>query len=364
MLTAEHFLRSGKVRDLWELPDGRLVLIASDRISAFDVVLPTEIPDKGRVLTGLSRFWFAETAGIVRNHLLDTDPAIIQDAVEVALEERPTGAPAAPDVSGAFDEWRGRVMICQQTEVVPIEAVVRGYLAGSGWREYQQTGSVCGVVLPPGLRESDRLPDPIFTPATKAEQGEHDQNIDFDAMVEHIGRHWMFSQDIAGPIAESIRERAIALYRYATAIAARGGILLADTKFEFGIGMGPDLDRDPVGPDAERIERPARAPLGRRPEDLNGRLLRDQLILVDEALTPDSSRFWDAATYEPGRPQASFDKQYVRDWLERQPWDKTEPGPALPEEVVAGTRARYVEAFERITGASFDRYLADDVIAS
>jgi len=364
MLTAEHFLRSGKVRDLWELPDGRLVLIASDRISAFDVVLPTVIPDKGRVLTGLSRFWFAETAGIVRNHLLDTDPAIIQDAIEVALEERPAGAPAAPDVSGTFDEWRGRVMICQQTEVVPIEAVVRGYLAGSGWKEYRETGSVCGIPLPPGLSESDRLPDPIFTPATKAEQGEHDQNIDFDAMVEHIGRHWMFSQDIAGPIAESIRERAFALYRYATAIAARGGILLADTKFEFGIGMGPDLDRDPVGPDAERIARPARVPLGRRPEDLNGRLLRDQLILVDEALTPDSSRFWDAATYEPGGPQASFDKQYVRDWLERQPWDKTDPGPALPEEVVAGTRARYVEAFERITGASFDRYLADDVIAS
>jgi phosphoribosylaminoimidazole-succinocarboxamide synthase len=364
MLTAEHFLRSGKVRDLYELPDGRLLLVATDRISAFDVVLPTEIPDKGRVLTGLSRFWFAETAGIVRNHLLDTDPAIIKDALDIALAERRPDDTAGPYIIGPFDEWRGRVMICQQTEVVPVEAVVRGHLAGSGWKEYQETGSVCGVPLPPGLRESDRLPEPIFTPATKAEQGEHDQNIDFDTMVEHIGRHWMFSGDIAGPIAESIRERAIALYRYATAIAARGGILLADTKFEFGIAMGPDLDAEPVGPAEERIVRSERRPLGRRPENLNSRLLRDQLILVDEALTPDSSRFWDAATYEPGRPQASFDKQYVRDWLEQQPWDKTDPGPALPEEVVAGTRARYVEAFERITGASFDRYLADDVIAS
>jgi phosphoribosylaminoimidazole-succinocarboxamide synthase len=363
MLTADRFLRSGKVRDLYELPDGRLVLVASDRISAFDVVLPTEIPDKGRVLTGLSRFWFPETAGIVPNHLLDTDPAIIQDAFEVGLAERPAGAPTGPAIIGSFDEWRGRVMICQQTEVVPVEAVVRGYLAGSGWKEYRERGTICGIPLPAGLRESDPLPEPIFTPATKAEQGEHDENIDFDAMVEHIGRSWMFSPDIAGPIAEIIRERAIALYRYATAIAARAGLLLADTKFEFGIGLGPDLDRDPVGPMAERIERSTRQPLGRHPENLNGRLLRDQLLLVDEALTPDSSRFWDAASYEPGRPQASFDKQFVRDWLEEQPWDKTAPGPALPDDVVAGTRTRYVEAFERITGASFDRYLAEDVIA-
>jgi phosphoribosylaminoimidazole-succinocarboxamide synthase len=363
MLTADRFLRSGKVRDLYELPDGRLVLVASDRISAFDVVLPTEIPDKGRVLTGLSRFWFAETAGIVPNHLLDTDPAIIQDAFEIALAERPADAPAGPGIIGSFSEWRGRLMICQLTEVVPVEAVVRGYLAGSGWKEYRERGTVCGIPLPAGLRESDQLPEPIFTPATKAEQGEHDENIDFDAMVEHIGRHWMFSPDIAGPIAESIRERSIALYRYAAAIAARAGIRLADTKFEFGIRLGPDLDGEPVGPDAERINRTIRRPLGRRPEDLNGRLLKDQLILVDEALTPDSSRFWDAAMYEPGRPQASFDKQFVRDWLEAQPWDKTAPGPELPPDVVAGTRARYVEAFERITGASFGRYLRDDVIA-
>ena len=363
MLTADRFVRSGKVRDLYALPDGRLVLVASDRISAFDVVLPSEIPDKGRVLTGLSRFWFAETAGIVPNHLLDTDPAIIRDAYEVALAERPIDAPAGPAIVGSFEEWRGRVMVCQQAEVVPVEAVVRGHLAGSGWKEYRERGTVCGIPLPIGLRESDKLPEPIFTPATKADAGALDEYIDFDGMVEHIGRQWMFSPDIAGPIAEIIRERSIALYRYATAVAARAGILLADTKFEFGIGMGPDLDRVPIGPAAERIERPRRAPLGRRPEDLNGRLLRDQLILVDEALTPDSSRFWDAATYEPGRPQASFDKQFVRDWLERQPWDKTAPGPALPDDVVAGTRARYIEAFERITGASFERYLSEDVIA-
>ncbi len=363
MLTADAFVRSGKVRDLYELPDGRLVLVASDRISAFDVVLPTEIPDKGRVLTGLSRFWFAETAGIVPNHLLDTNPAIIQDAYEVALAERPTEPSDASAVIGSFEEWRGRVMVCQQTEVVPIEAVVRGYLAGSGWKEYREQGTVCGIRLPDGLRESDRLPTPIFTPATKADAGAHDENIDFDAMVEHIGRHWMFSSDIAGPIAETIRDRAIALYGYATAIAARAGILVADTKFEFGIGTGPDVDREPVGPAAERIERTTRPLRGRRPTSLNDRLLKDQLILVDEALTPDSSRFWDAATYEPGRPQASFDKQFVRDWLGGQPWDKTAPGPALPEEVVRGTRERYVAAFERITGASFDRYLQEDVIA-
>ena len=363
MLTADRFLRSGKVRDLYELPDGRLLLVASDRISAFDVVLPTEIPDKGRVLTGLSRFWFAETAGIVPNHLLDTDPSIVRDAYEIDVTERAGDGPAGPEEIGSFEDWRGRVMVCQPAEVVPIEAVVRGYLAGSGWKEYLDRGTVCGVALPPGLRESDRLPEPIFTPATKAEGGEHDENIDFDAMVEHIGRHWIVTPDLAGPVAEVIRDHAIALYRYATAVAARAGILLADTKFEFGVGLGPDLDREPVGPAAERLERRSRQPLGRRPPELNGRLIKDQLMLVDEALTPDSSRFWDAAAYEPGRAQASFDKQFVRDWLEAQPWDKTAPGPALPDDVVAGTRARYVEAFERITRASFDRYLAEDVIA-
>jgi phosphoribosylaminoimidazole-succinocarboxamide synthase len=363
MLTADRFLRSGKVRDLYELPDRRMLLVASDRISAFDVVLPTEIPDKGRVLTGLSRFWFAETDGIIPNHLLDTDLAVIRDSIESATADGRDDPPTAADLVGSFEEWRGRVMICQNASVVPVEAVVRGFLAGSGWKEYREHGTVCGIPLPAGLRESDRLPQPIFTPATKAEQGEHDENIDFDTMIEHIGRDAAFAPDIAGAIAEVVRDRSIALYRYAAAIAARAGILLADTKFEFGIGMGADLDGDPVGPVAEQIERRTRPPLGRRPDDRNGRPIEDQLILVDEALTPDSSRFWDAAAYEPGRAQASFDKQFVRDWLEAQPWDKTAPGPALPDDVVAGTRARYVEAFERITRASFQRYLAEDVIA-
>jgi phosphoribosylaminoimidazole-succinocarboxamide synthase len=292
MLTADRFLRSGKVRDLYEQPDGRLLLVASDRISAFDVILPTEIPDKGRVLTGLSRFWFAETAALVPNHLLSTatdDPTL-----------------------------RGRVMVCRPTTVLPIEAVVRGYLAGSGWKAYRASGAICGVTLPPGLRESDRLPAPIFTPATKAELGEHDENIDFERMAAIVG------DELAG----RVRDLSIALYQHAAAVTERAGILLADTKFEFGVDAATG-----------------------------------QLLLIDEALTPDSSRFWDTATYAPGRPQASFDKQFVRDWLETQPWDKTAPGPALPPDVVEGTRARYVDAFERITGASFERYLQEDVIA-
>jgi phosphoribosylaminoimidazole-succinocarboxamide synthase len=292
MLTADRFLRSGKVRDLYEQPDGRLLLVASDRISAFDVILPTEIPDKGRVLTGLSRFWFAETAALVPNHLLSTatdDPTL-----------------------------RGRAMVCRPTTVLPIEAVVRGYLAGSGWKAYRASGAICGVTLPPGLRESDRLPAPIFTPATKAELGEHDENIDFERMAAIVG------DELAG----RVRDLSIALYQHAAAVTERAGILLADTKFEFGVDAATG-----------------------------------QLLLIDEALTPDSSRFWDTATYAPGRPQASFDKQFVRDWLETQPWDKTAPGPALPPDVVEGTRARYVDAFERITGASFERYLQEDVIA-
>ncbi len=335
MLTADAFLRSGKVRDLFRLDDGRLLLVASDRISAFDVILPSQIPDKGRILTGLSRFWFAETATIVPNHLLDTDVAVLRDAIETKIEnaeDRPSGPYLIDDLA----TLRGRIMLCQPASVVPIEAVVRGYLAGSAWTEYQASGTVCGVPLPDGLREADRLPEPIFTPATKAELGEHDENIDFDGMVEHIGRADEFVPEIAGPIAETIRTRAIALYRYASAVAARAGIIVADTKFEFGMGFDPDGMPRPV---------------------------EDHILLIDEALTPDSSRFWDAATYEPGHAQPSFDKQFVRDWLVGQSWDKTEPGPALPDDVIAGTRARYVEAFERITGASFDRYLQEDVIA-
>jgi phosphoribosylaminoimidazole-succinocarboxamide synthase len=349
------YIRSGKVRDLYELPDRRLVLVASDRISAFDVVLPSLIPDKGRVLTGLSRFWFSETAGIVPNHLLDTDLAVIEDAIARALEV--TGY-SIPELGG-HDELRGRVMICQPTSVFPIEAVVRGYLAGSAWKEYQANGRVCGVALPPGLRESDRLPEPIFTPATKAEAGRHDQNITFDQMVRRL--KGPRGRADGGEIADSIREHALRLYRYAAAMLEVQGIILADTKFEFGLASD-DGAGEVVGPLAERIVE--REPLGRVPEGIPDWPIGSRVLLIDEALTPDSSRFWDASGYRPGRPQASFDKQFVRDWLETQPWDKTEPGPALPDPVVEGTRARYVEAFERITGASFERYLVEDCIAS
>jgi phosphoribosylaminoimidazole-succinocarboxamide synthase len=315
MSVIDGFVRSGKVRDLYALDDDRLLLVASDRLSAFDVVLPTSIPDKGRILTGLSRFWFAETASIVPNHLLTADVTGL-DLGSLQLD------PA---------DLRGRSMICRRAQVLPIEVIVRGYLAGSGWKDYQRTRAIGGQRLPVGLRESDRLPEPILTPSTKAESGSHDENIDLSAMVDRLaaveldGRPLGFAA--ADDLTERIRDRAVALYRFGAAVTARAGILLADTKFEFG--LLPD----------------------------------GQLDLIDEALTPDSSRFWDAATYEPGRPQASYDKQYVRDWLETQPWDKTAPGPDLPPEVVAGTRARYVEAFERITGADFGRYLQEDVIA-
>jgi phosphoribosylaminoimidazole-succinocarboxamide synthase len=346
MLT-ESFLRSGKVRDLHMLNDGRLLLVASDRISAFDVVLPTTIQDKGRVLTGLSRFWFAETAGIVPNHLLDTSPEVLTATFEAELRS----AGHKPSDFGSLDDLRGRIMICRPASVVPIEAVVRGYLAGSGWKEYQAGATVCGIPLPTGLRESDRLPEPIFTPATKAEAGAHDENVSFDGMIAHIAAEWGGAAGFAGTLAEAIRGRALRLYDAAAAVAERRGILLADTKFEFGIARPWFRPRESGSStytfsDDARIDR------------------LDQLMLIDEALTPDSSRFWDAATYEPGRPQASFDKQFVRDWLETQPWDKTAPGPELPADVVDGTRARYIEAFERITGASFARYLEEDVIAS
>jgi phosphoribosylaminoimidazole-succinocarboxamide synthase len=341
-MLAESFLRSGKVRDLHMLDDGRLLLIASDRISAFDVVLPSIIADKGRVLTGLSRFWFAETAGIIANHLLETAPEVLTATIET---DDGSAGHEALDV-GPLDDLRGRLMICRPASVVPVEAVVRGYLAGSGWKEYREHGTVCGIELQAGLRQSDRLPEPIFTPATKAEAGAHDENIGFDRMIEHIAG-WLPGGDVdaAGALAEAIRDRALRLYGFGAAVAARRGILLADTKFEFGLATAP-------GPKARES-----GTSGDEPTDP-----RDRLILIDEALTPDSSRFWDAASYAPGRPQASFDKQFVRDWLETQPWDKTAPGPALPDDVVAGTRARYVEAYERITGASFERYLREDVI--
>jgi phosphoribosylaminoimidazole-succinocarboxamide synthase len=346
-LLAESYLRSGKVRDLHMLNDGRLLLVASDRISAFDVVLPTAIPDKGRVLTGLSRFWFRETGSIIPNHLLDTDPAVFDGYVRDEL--RRSGY--EPTDVGSLDALRGRIMICRPANVVPIEAVVRGYLSGSGWKEYRERGTVCGIRLPAGLRESDALPEPIFTPATKAEQGEHDQNVSFDEMIAHIagpgGDHRGVRRH-AADLAEAIRDRAVRLYRFGATIAAERGIILADTKFEFG---QVDPDWTPTHPTPGR---PASYEYPGPPQEL---------ILIDEVLTPDSSRFWDAAAYAPGGPQASFDKQFVRDWLEAQAWDKTPPGPALPEDVVAGTRRRYIEAFERITGASFARYLEEDVIA-
>jgi phosphoribosylaminoimidazole-succinocarboxamide synthase len=320
LATSGGFVRSGKVRDLFIVGD-RLLLVASDRLSAFDVVLPTPIPDKGRVLTGLSRFWFDQTADIIPNHLLGTDPA-----------ELPAGF---TDEAGR-GELRGRMMLCRRAKVLPVEVIVRGYVSGSGWKDYKRTGAICGIELPAGLRESDRLPEPIFTPSTKAEVG-HDENIGFDAMVELVG----------GPLSELVRDVALALYRRGAAVAEKAGILLADTKFE----LGTALDATPAFGEAEPRNR------------ISGAEGDSILMLIDEVMTPDSSRFWDAAAYEPGRAQASFDKQPVRDWLETQPWDKTYPGPELPAEIVVGTRQRYVEAFERITGASFERYLKEDVVA-
>jgi phosphoribosylaminoimidazole-succinocarboxamide synthase len=272
---------SGKVRELYALDDERLLLVASDRISTFDVVLPTEIPDKGRVLTGLSAFWFARTSSIVPNHLLGL-------------------------------QADGRSSECRRLEMLPLECVVRGYITGSGWKDYQATGATSGHTLPAGLRESDRLPEPIFTPSTKADEG-HDENIDLDQAGELVGPERL----------REVERVALELYRSASEHALTRGIIIADTKFEFGVdGEG-------------------------------------QLVLADEAFTPDSSRFWPAADYEPGRAQPSFDKQFVRDYCESLGWDKTPPGPELPDDVVAGTRARYIEAFEGLTEIPFDRYLDD-----
>jgi phosphoribosylaminoimidazole-succinocarboxamide synthase len=274
-------LGSGKVRELYALDDDRLLLVTSDRISTFDVVLPTDIPDKGRILAGLSAFWFSRTSELVPNHLLK-----LRDD--------------------------GRSLECSRLEMLPIECVVRGYLSGSGWRDYERTGMVCGHALPPGLTESARLSRPIVTPATKAQTG-HDENIDAAAAAELVG----------GDLYDEVEAAALMLYRFAAAHAEARGILLADTKFEFG------LDADGT------------------------------LVLADEALTPDSSRFWPAEGYAAGAPQPSYDKQFVRDYCEQVGWDKTAPGPELPPEIVAGTRARYVEAFERLTGIEFEAYLAD-----
>jgi phosphoribosylaminoimidazole-succinocarboxamide synthase len=281
--TAVH-LGSGKVRELYALDDDRLLLVASDRISTFDVVLPTEIPDKGRLLTGLSAYWFAQTRGLVPNHLLS-----LQDD--------------------------GRSSECQRLEMLPIECVVRGYITGSGWKDYLATGAVCGHELPAGLEESAKLPEPIFTPATKAQTG-HDENIDRAAAVELVGEERF----------DEVERLTLDLYRFVSERAAARGIILADTKLEFGV-------------------------------DNDGRL-----VLADEAFTPDSSRFWPADAYRAGSTPPSFDKQFVRDYCESLGWDKNYPGPELPDDVVAGTRARYVEAFEHLTGIDFDDYLADPTV--
>jgi phosphoribosylaminoimidazole-succinocarboxamide synthase len=272
---------SGKVREIYSLDDDRLLLVASDRISTFDVVLPTEIPDKGRVLTGLSGFWFARTKHIVPNHLL----ALRHD---------------------------GRSTECARLDMLPIECVVRGYITGSGWKDYRATGEVCGHRLPEGLCESDRLPEPIFTPATKAQTG-HDENITRSRAADLVGLETL----------SDVERVSLELYRFAAAHAETRGIIVADTKFELGVDEQGDL------------------------------------VLADEVLTPDSSRFWPTNQYEPGRQQPSFDKQFVRDYCESVGWDKTYPGPELPGDVVAGTRTRYIEAFERLTGIAFDDYVAD-----
>src|SRR6476469_2737101 len=285
-LEGHRLLASGKVREIYESGDDRLLLVASDRISTYDVVHPTPIPEKGQVLTGLSTFWFERTQHIVPNHLVSY-----------------TDVP---------DEVRGRALLVDKLEMFPVECVVRGYITGSGWKDYQRTGAVCGIELPSGLRESEQLPEPIFTPATKADIGDHDENVDFDRAAEILGDRELLEQ---------LRDLSIAVYKRAAEHARSRGIILADTKFEFGRGSS------------------------------------GQIVLGDEVLTPDSSRFWPAEGYEPGHGQPSFDKQYVRDWATKSGWDKSPPAPALPEEIVDRTRDLYVDAYERLTGEPFAKWL-------
>ena len=286
----------GKVRDVYEVDADHLLLVATDRLSAYDVVLPTDVPDKGAVLTGLSVWWFEQLADVLPNHLVSARvadlPAVLQ-----------------PHADGL----RGRTMLCRRLDMVPVECVARGYLTGSGLADYRATGGVVGQPLPAGLEDGSRLPEPLFTPATKAAVGDHDENVSFEAVEQTVGAE----------LAAELRRVTLAVYGRGAALAAERGLLLADTKLELG------HDRDGV------------------------------LVLGDEVLTPDSSRYWPADAWQPGRPQPSFDKQYVRDWLDASGWDRTAPGPELPEDVVERTRAKYVEAYERLTGSAFDSWLRE-----
>jgi phosphoribosylaminoimidazole-succinocarboxamide synthase len=292
-LPLRHLAR-GKVRDLYEVDDDHLLLVASDRLSAYDVVLPSVVPDKGAVLTAMSIWWFEQLADIVPNHL-----------VTARVDEFPSQlAPFA-------EQLRGRSMLCRRLEMLPVECVARGYLTGSGLADYRSSGGICGELLPPGLEDGSRLPSPVFTPATKAAVGDHDENVSYEAVVATVG----------ADLAHELRRVTLAVYARGASVAERRGILLADTKIELG-------------------------------HDRAGRL-----TLGDEVLTPDSSRFWPSDGWQPGRPQPSYDKQFVRDWLDASGWDRTAPGPELPREVVERTRAKYVEAYERLTGAAFEDYL-------
>jgi phosphoribosylaminoimidazole-succinocarboxamide synthase len=286
-ITSLEHIASGKVRDIYRIDNERLLFVASDRLSAFDVIMPTLIPGKGRILTRITEFWFEQTRHIIPNHLLTTDISSL------------------PLTEAEMDWLQGRSMIVRELEVIPVEAIVRGYLVGSGWKEYQKTKSICGISLPEGLQLADKLPDALFTPSTKAAKGKHDENISFEALVPLIGQER----------AEQIRDMSLLLYRYASDYALQRGIIIADTKFEFGL--------DDQG----------------------------QLFLIDEALTPDSSRFWPVDSYQPGISPASYDKQYIRDWLENSGWDKTAPAPTIPDDIVKHTQKKYNEAVKRLIGA-------------
>jgi len=288
--------KRGKVRDLYDVGNEKLLLIvACDRISAFDCVLPTPIPGKGILLSQMSNFWFQKTEHIVPNHLVDTNPEWMDWYYDDDWE---------------YDFWQGRVVLVKKVKPLPVEAIVRGYLYGSGWKEYKKTGEVCGITLPAGLRDSDKLPEPIYTPSTKANAGDHDENISFEITVELLGRD----------VAEKVRDISIKLYTYAAEYALERGIIIVDTKFEFGL-----IDRE--------------------------------LVLIDELFTPDSSRFWPVENYDPGKPQTSFDKQYVRDYLESVGWDKKPPAPELASDIVRKTAEKYYEAYVRLTGCRIQNIL-------